>query len=74
MDDFIKEQLQILWDNYTEYTDLAMNNGYPIDACYGTRVYFGSLIKYSSIIDHAVGYNTRCLLFTKYFEQISHID
>ncbi|MHA1143675.1 MAG: 2-hydroxyacyl-CoA dehydratase [Candidatus Helarchaeota archaeon] len=57
-----------LWKNYREYIKSSDDNNFPMDACFGTRVYYGALMKHYKNIDFSIGYGTRCGWFTKFFQ------
>ncbi|MFX1453704.1 MAG: 2-hydroxyacyl-CoA dehydratase, partial [Promethearchaeota archaeon] len=62
-----------LWKIYHENINLAKEKQYPLDACFGTRIYYGSLVRFQKEIDFSIGYGTRCGWFTKFFESASKI-
>lgn len=68
-----REILDSLWKNYHKYIDSAKNHDYPLDACFGTRIYYGALQDNKELIDFSIGYGTRCGWFTKFFQDCAAV-
>ncbi|NHI90924.1 MAG: 2-hydroxyacyl-CoA dehydratase [Candidatus Lokiarchaeota archaeon] len=73
LENFAEKLLDGLWNNYKEFIDLAANDLYPLDACFGTRQYFGASIKWKNWYDFTFGFGSRCIWMSKHFEIVSGI-
>ena len=68
LESFAEKVLDGLWDNYKEFIDIAANELYPLDACFGTRQYFGASVKWKDLYDFSFGFGSRCIWMSKHFE------
>ena len=73
LEDFAEKLLDGLWDNYKEVIDLAANELYPLDACFGTRQYFGASVKWKDWYDFSFGFGSRCIWLSKHFEIVKDV-
>ncbi|MHA1380812.1 MAG: 2-hydroxyacyl-CoA dehydratase [Candidatus Helarchaeota archaeon] len=62
-----------LWKIYHENIDTAKDAQYPIDACFGTRIYYGSLLNFKNEVDFSIGFGTRCGWLTKFYQATANI-
>ncbi|NVM04864.1 MAG: 2-hydroxyacyl-CoA dehydratase, partial [Candidatus Helarchaeota archaeon] len=63
-----------LWKVYNESINAAKEHDYPLDACFGTRVYYGALTQFKKDIDFEIGYGTRCGWLTKFYQACGKIN
>lgn len=62
-----------LWKVYHESVNTAKEQDFPLDACFGTRVYYGALTQFQKDIDFEIGYGTRCGWLTKFYQACGKI-
>ena len=71
MQEFADNLLDGLFNNYKKYVDIAADELYPLDACFGTRLLYGATIDWKDKIDFSFGTGIRCVWFSKHFELVS---
>jgi len=68
--DIIDNFLANVHGTYETYTEIAENEGAPLDTCFGTRVYLGSTWPHLKYLHGALGFGTRCNWLSKTFEEV----
>ncbi|NHI90923.1 MAG: 2-hydroxyacyl-CoA dehydratase [Candidatus Lokiarchaeota archaeon] len=73
LENFAEKLLNGLFSNYKNYVEIAANELYPLDACFGTRLYYGATVNWKNYIDFSFGTGIRCIWYSKHYELIKNI-
>ncbi|MHA1796834.1 MAG: 2-hydroxyacyl-CoA dehydratase [Candidatus Helarchaeota archaeon] len=73
LDNFADKLLNGLFQNYKNYVETAANNLYPLDACFGTRLYYGASVDWKKYIDCSFGTGIRCIWYSKHYELVKDV-